>query len=258
MQSRLVNAITLIVIVLGTALAVLRRSRPARSVFAALSVIAAIGFALAVTLPQSLAAPGYAVGWSGLVVILAWSRLSVSVESPSDHLALYSWLAIARIIAIGGFLSLALIVPKKAAGQAHRPDEIDQPLVVFIPFDASELDKRHEATRVLLPPFTHERLIKSANSAAGLHDLVLIRSTHISGQMAHDRLELGIDLELEKLGGQQSSRVLIPLAGLIVRSAQLDDRACPVEPAAGGLYVDCDGAGRHRLHLNAVLALPGG
>jgi hypothetical protein len=257
-RSGLIKSLSISVILFGMLLAVGRKTRPRRSGLFILIAMAATGFVLAVLVPQSVAPLFASLGWTAFIVLAAWSQLPLAVPVRLSGVQSHGPSVAVRVVASGMllFLLLPLGVLNPAHAQDGQGDNRDSdPLLAFIPFDPSEPEKRHEASRVLLPSSTYERLLGMAKSASGVHDVVLFRATSITGQMTHDRLDLGIDVELQVLGGARSSRVLLPLNGLVVRSARINGEPCSLEPGPGGLYFATPQAGRHRLHLDAVLAM---
>jgi hypothetical protein len=257
-QHRLVRVIGVLVAGATVALIATRRQRPRRLSFVALGLIAAASFMGAASVPASLAPPCAVAGWGALIVAAVWSALPSAPNRTTLEAGSWSaWLLRAR--GVGTVLFLLMSAPHIARGESQeRPESpAQEPLVVFIPFDASHPESRDRSPRVLLPRPTLQRLRELAESRSGFGDLALLRSTSISGRIMADRFEVGMDMELDKLEDERPARLFLPLHGVVIRAAQIDDVACPVEPAPGGLVVQCPGAGRKRLHLDGVVALDG-
>jgi hypothetical protein len=227
------------------------RARPAHRAFVTAGLVVAVGFAMTLIVPEPLIAPCVTLAWGTLAVLAWWSHLPAAepVRGATERRV--------PVVAVrAGTVSLIalLLVQAHAVHGQSEPDRKEQNYInVFIPYDPSHPESRQSGGRVMMPRPTYDRLLKLAES--DLSGLVLIRSTAISGLLAGTRMELNIDVELESFTALQPTRVLIPLRGMVVRSAFLDDQACPVEQAPGGLYVECSGSGRHQLHLSCVLSL---
>lgn len=256
-QAHLVNELTALIAVLAVGAAIARKSRPDRITLMVASAIAAIGMALAVTVPAALSPPATALGWGTMLVILLWSRLpALNLASPK----LQDSSQRERLLRIGfaGLLVAFICVGADAAFgttplQRGRSDVDD--LVVFVPFDSAHPETRDSGSRVLVPRSTYSRLLELARSTAGPDNVILFRSTALSGRMSQDRLDLAVDVELEIVGDAAQFAVFVPLSGLVIRSASLDGNPCVVESESAGVKLQCRGSGRHRLHLDTVVTV---
>lgn len=246
------------IVCVAVLLAFVRKTRPGGRWLGAWILLVAVAFVLALALPEPLSAPAAALAWSQLAVLIIWLRRPHRERVVLSPRELPGQLpsTITHVGTAGALLLLSLVSWQTSSAEVQDKDTPKYSLV-FIPYDPALLEKRHEASRVLVPRETYDRLVELARLAGETVEPVLIRSAAYVGRMAADRLELAIDLDIESLTSNSGNavRASLPLSGLLIRSAKLDGKSCLLEPGPEGLTVEVRGSAVHKLHIEGVLAL---
>jgi hypothetical protein len=246
------------IVCVAIVVAFVRKSRPGLRWLGGWSFLTAAAFVLAVTVPDAFTAPAATLAWSLLALLIVWSRRPrlEHAERTRETGGAQLPSTISQVGTAGLLLLLSLVSRQtfSAGPQDNRPPKYS---LVFIPYDPAQPEKMREASRVLVPRTTYDRLVELAQSSADAVEPVLIRSSAYAGSVASDRVIVAIDFEIESFT-PAAARLSLPLSGLVVRSAELDGKPCLLEPGSQGLALEVPGAGLHKLRVDAVLALDAG
>jgi len=257
-ETGFVARITIFVICFALLLACCRKTRPGAIGLVACGGVSMAGFVLTIVVPEPLAAPSVALGWGFLAVFFVWTRRHRTwTESDSSVDRGAANPNAVTTIGTAGLLFISVIgLPQAYSTECQEDAQSGLHFSpVFVPYDPAQPEKAADSSRVLVPRATYDRLVQLAKTTSDTAGQVLVRSNSCSGKMAGDRVSLVLNLELEKISGDQPSRCSLPLSGMTIRSAHLNGKSCLLLPEPTGVAVELSGNGLHRLSIEALIGL---